>query len=445
MEQKIAQPAEQLNQEAVLPRPAVVPLNHERAQYKAERTPFSLDSSFAKLGEDYLRERLEKMQPATVEPEKHRGFFVLILANLHYSGALDRLSQEEKDKVEKIFGILVSASSKIPARDHKDDEKVIIAIKENYKQLAAIPKTETLQVGPYIVEFNPLRALRHRRAADISHSSLYASFNPKNFNYGSDKGMDPEASVEFGCSDISLMFNKFPFASGHSLFVYSRNGQMEDGVLNTSLRYPQFFNQRTLEVISKLRATYPKRVFAWNALGAYGSVNHGHIQAADDESEFPITTKALTNSQVASWPVAHKVFIGDQSLEQAAQCIREIHNLHFEKGNSSLFYNFLSVGERVYLFFRTAQELFGKGIAEEPDDDDPQVRAKYPLLAQYRMLGTGPAFAECAGRLIVADAKQFNTLKELSRAQPEQAKTWLDQVLGSVSYDRQQLSRLGIV
>ena len=351
------------------------------------------------------------------------AFLVAAIANLHYSGKLAELDPALQDRVITALNSCSAAAAK-KTTVLSDDDRVLLELRQQYSDIGSIPAVKELQVGPYLVEFNPLRALRPRREAERRASALRVPIDPNAFHYGKER-LAHEVISDFEAAGVTIshMLNKFPFAKGHTLFVPCRTGK-KDGS-----RYPQFLEGELFPLLQALAERHPERVIVWNSLGAYGSVNAAHFQAADNPRDFPLiaadneraTQGKLEAGYRSTAPyhnqervvVSHELFIGRQRFSALRDSIEDIHAAHLD-GRAVCFYNIICHADRVYNFVRKAQELFR---------DESIKFGAIPL-------GTGPAFAECAQRIVITDAEQFELLNSSNQSRAEEL---LDRMLRSIS------------
>ena len=171
-----------------------------------------------------------------------------------------------------------------PLNEPEDDLMVflkLMAIGFENLSLAEMRKT-----GPWEVQFNPLRALRPPRASAAKVDGLRQPFNPNGFHFAKPfLAKEVFWQGELLGQDISLLYNKFPFAPLHGLLVPARS----DGL-------PQFLTPHwhgyAWEATQALGARLPGFGLAYNSLGAYASVNHLHFQSFVRELPLPLLNPA---------------------------------------------------------------------------------------------------------------------------------------------------------
>lgn len=193
------------------------------------------------------------------------GAYILVLANASFDAALYAHLEQ---RLEAAFGDLHAAAENCP---NPDDLEV-------YQQLAALGGLEQIElaqfrpVGPWELQFNPLRALRPPRNAHAVIDRLRKPFNPDGFHFN--KPFLRKESIwagELGGRRAELLYNKFPFVFWHGLLVPEREREHPQYLSAAMHRY-------AWDVCAELGAGLPGLGLGYNAYGAYASVNHLHFQ-----------------------------------------------------------------------------------------------------------------------------------------------------------------------
>ncbi len=197
---------------------------------------------------------------------------------------------------------------------------------------AALEPTRVRMAGPWEVQFNRLRALRPPRVSRLAPESLHRPFDPDGFHFNR-PFMLAERYWE-GMLDgrtVSFYFNKYPFARHHTLLVPEREVQR-----------PQFLDRATLEWACRLLETaardVPDLLLAYNAFGAWASVNHLHFHLLRRATPLPIMT-------ADAWPVAFRTFAAPADAWPA------IERLHA----TAIGYNLLLAPGRITVVARARQ------------------------------------------------------------------------------------------
>ncbi|MFC1517835.1 hypothetical protein ACFL5G_04685 [Candidatus Margulisiibacteriota bacterium] len=322
------------------------------------------------------------------------SFFILALANLHYDGKLLSLKNTETgDVLEKIFTKNVKLALQKKAPERSEDEGVIIAISKKYKSIWNVPAIERKMVGNFFVEFNPLRALRPSRmsskkvARNNDYTPILQPFAKDDFNFAK-SFIDAEVFLEIKKPNISLAFNKYPYAKSHALCIIDRKKG----------EHPQLLTPYILEQVDYIQKLYPKAVLAWNSKGAHASVNHAHIHLIASNEDLPIMKlpieKKVENEAkggIVDWPINNRVFEGKDRFSNLKKYI--YRNIHTEEGmfiNKPVYYNLIFAGKKIFLFMIRDQQEFGMDVD--------------------KVIGTGIAWLEEGGKITTIDKDQYESV-----------------------------------
>ncbi len=231
------------------------------------------------------------------------------------------------------------------------------------------------------IQYNLLRGLRPARLAEGSSVGIQAPFDPQGFNFNR-----PFLARELFWSgtvedlDAHFFYNKFPFASGHLLFV----PQPADCL-------PQMLTSRHFQLAWRTVEAFGSRLpgfgFGYNSYGACASVNHLHFQTFSREALFPVEAfRWRHNGGDLDYPATCL------TAEDAKEGWYSLQQLH----QGSIPYNLLMRPGRMYLFPRDPGTAHGVA----------------PWSA------AGHAWYEMAGAAVVTGRETFNELgpDEISRA-----------------------------
>ncbi len=197
---------------------------------------------------------------------------------------------------------------------------------------AALEPTRVRMAGPWEVQFNRLRALRPPRVSRLAPDSLHRPFDPDGFHFNRPFMLDERywEGTLVGRT-ASFYFNKYPFARHHTLLVPEREA-----------RRPQWLDRPTLEwawaVLAEAVPRLPDLLLAYNAFGAFASVNHLHFHLLRRERPLPIMA-------ADGWPVAFRTFACPADAWPA------IERLHAE----AIGYNLLLAPDRITVIARARQ------------------------------------------------------------------------------------------
>ena len=201
------------------------------------------------------------------------GVFILVLANALADEKLWRalkpalIQKFEQLKLGKITGA-------------EDD---VIVFKQLLKlDLNTLEITKHKTLGNFELQYNPLRALRPQRMSSAKTQGMSADFNENGFHFN--KGFLQKELFFQGklfSKDISLFYNKFPFAKYHGLVVVEPEQQ------HPQLLTPEL-HQFAWMMANAIGLNIKGFTLAYNSYGAYASVNHFHLHCFVREQPLPI-------------------------------------------------------------------------------------------------------------------------------------------------------------
>jgi len=150
---------------------------------------------------------------------------------------------------------------------------------DEFEQLQVSPRR---QLGPWEVQFNPLRALRPARMSEARMEGLLRPFDASGFHFNKPfLAKEVLWRGELAGKPARLLYNKFPFAPLHGLLAPE-----------PELQRPQFLSPElhgwAWQVAQQAGAAIPGFGLAYNSLGAYASVNHLHFQTFVREQPLPV-------------------------------------------------------------------------------------------------------------------------------------------------------------
>ncbi len=194
--------------------------------------------------------------------------------------------------------------------------------------------------GPWEMQFNQVRALRPKRAAQQAVNGLRQGFDPAGFNFNR-PFLQKEVfwSGSLAGSSVDLLYNKFPFVDLHTLLVPERTAQA-----------PQFLERTYHDYVwgltNELGRSLPGLTIAYNSYGAYASVNHLHFQLSIRESPLPVAASCWDhNGGDRPYPSACRV------LTDSTAAWREIQDCH----DAGVAYNLIYEPGRIYCLARRRQ------------------------------------------------------------------------------------------
>jgi diadenosine tetraphosphate (Ap4A) HIT family hydrolase len=218
----------------------------------------------------------------------------------------------------------------------------------------------------WLLEFNELRALRPRREAAAAVTTIHHSFDATKFNF-TRIPVESYWSGKWQHQNVAFYFNKYPIAPYHTSIVPAPGAG-----------HPQYLTAQAHQLAWDLRAqlaeTQPGLVIAYNALGAYASVNHLHFQMIPEGAHLP-----LLHAPAGHYPVPFT------SHGTAGEAWDHIHGLQAHDQPFNLIY----AADRAIVIPRQFQ-----GTYDQP------------------AWNTGFAWYELAGALIITDEHAFQTLTD---------------------------------
>jgi hypothetical protein len=301
------------------------------------------------------------------------GVFVLVLANASYEPAMFARLREPLREIYDRWCARFDAADELATAAPADDADVFRRLRE-----LGFDKLETTrwrEVGPWQLQFNPLRALRPPRMSNAVVESLSRPFDADGFHFNK-PFLRREILWEGDMLGMPfrLLYNKFPFADLHGLLVPQ-----------PETCHPQFMTAdmlaRIWDVTALLGATLPGIGFGYNAYGAYASVNHLHLQSFVRESGvYPVAVPHWRhNGGDRDYPLPVQSF---ESRDAAWACLAGLHAANHA-------YNLLFLPGRLFVVQRRMQ-------------------------GSYRHSGWtgGFAWSETAGAVTVFSAQAFERLGE---------------------------------
>ena len=272
------------------------------------------------------------------------GTYILVLANAHFDPQLWRqLEPALQAKFKQLAGDLRRRSHLgLVLDDAKDDLQVFRRLLD--MGLEGLDDNEQRRLGPWELQFNPLRALRPPRMAEAVIRGISAPFNPERFNFNKPflrKEILWEGRI---CGRHSALFyNKFPFVELHGLLVPERR----HGLPQLLRREDNDYLWRLTESLSR---TLPGIGFGYNSYGACASVNHLHFQMFQRSHPLPLTAAQWRhNGGQQDYPLDCKVF---NNAGASWLCISELQRIRTS-------YNLVYLPGRLYCLPRRRQDECG--------------------------------------------------------------------------------------
>jgi diadenosine tetraphosphate (Ap4A) HIT family hydrolase len=215
------------------------------------------------------------------------GVFILVLANAAQDATL---WQSLRGKLRHRFNIHADEIRQTLRRGENpevpgDDLMVFLKLlamdlqPEEFELLQVAPPR---RLGPWEVQFNPLRGFRPARISETRVQGIMLPFDASGFHFNKPfLAREVLWRGELAEKPASLLYNKFPFAPWHGLLVPEPERQR-----------PQFLSPElhgwAWQVAMQAAAAIQGFGLAYNSIGAYASVNHLHFQTFVRQCPLPV-------------------------------------------------------------------------------------------------------------------------------------------------------------
>lgn len=256
---------------------------------------------------DALQQRFVAGLDAMLSRHDGLGVYILVLANAAQDPALWQPLREKLIVRHQHHAAAIKAALRRGGKLDAPEDDLMVFLKLMAMDLAPA-EFEQLQVspvrrlGPWEVQFNPLRALRPARMSTARVEAIMQPFDAGGFHFN--KAFLAKEVLwqgELAGKSARLLYNKFPFAPLHGLLVPEPESQR-----------PQFLSPAlhgwAWEVAQQAGAAIPGFGAAYNSYGAYASVNHLHFQTFVRAQPLALQCLAL-----AAYPLAAQRFDEPQS------------------------------------------------------------------------------------------------------------------------------------
>lgn len=185
-------------------------------------------------------------------------------------------------------------------------------------------------VGPWELQFNPVRGFRPPRSASRHPQSLRVPFDRDGFHFNRPfLRSETFWSGDFEGRRVDLLYNKFPFIERQTILVPDRESEQ-----------PQLLRERdhrlAWSLTSTLGQSMPGIVLGYNSLRAFASVNHLHFHLSPREAPLAIAAPIWRhNGGTLPYPVDCIVLDDPQATWHAiesAQAADRAFNLLYRPG-----------------------------------------------------------------------------------------------------------------
>ncbi len=212
------------------------------------------------------------------------GVYILAQANASFDPSIHALLEaplrERFDRLQRRYQKALREGRRLT--DPLDDQTVFLKLMAI--GIEDIRATEFRRAGVWEIQFNQVRSFRPPRMSGEKVNTIYNPFDPKEFHFNK-----PFLKKEIFWSgtlndrNVSMLYNKFPFAELHCLLVPEPRS-----------RKPQFLEQMDhgyiWDLTQQLGETIPGVGFGFNSYGGHASVNHLHFQMFVRDSQLPVSS-----------------------------------------------------------------------------------------------------------------------------------------------------------
>ena len=299
------------------------------------------------------------------------GAFILVLANASYD---KQLFSEMKALLKKRFDDWAEYFASADFDENllaADDVAVFRGLLE--LGFENIQETEKRMAGIWQLQYNPMRTFRPRRNADSKIESNRQDYDAQLFNFNK-PFLKKEIFWEgdFSGKPLRLLYNKFPFADLHGLFVMEPDKEK-----------PQWLFAQDHEFVWQFLTETGEKMpigMGYSSIGGFASVNHQHFQTFVSKKKYPVELSCWEhNGGHMAYPLSCRKFFKADDAWQFIDALQQ----------ASAAFNLLYRPGEVYCFSRAFQ-------------------------GSYRHAEWTPGFAwsETAGNVTVTSADEFRQLQE---------------------------------
>lgn len=272
--------------------------------------------------------------------EQSLGSFILVMANATFDHDIYNVT---KDFLQTNFSQLKSKYIDCFTQGRKVnevDEDLLVFLKMICVGFENLQMTAFRNTSDWQLQFNHVRGFRPNRIIQQQVDNLLLKFSAGRFNFNKPfMAKERLWEGEYKKSQLSLYYNKYPFAHYHTLLVPDREKQL-----------PQFLelSQHNMmwELLDSIGGNINGVGVGYNSRGAFSSVNHLHFQLFIRDKIFPVClSKWQHNGGTERYPATCHVFT---SSKESEQFIADLHE-------SNTAYNLLYFPGRIYCFPRKMQ------------------------------------------------------------------------------------------
>lgn len=320
-------------------------------------------------------------------PEMSAALAVLLLSNMGICGV--KVALAFFDRVKFDF-------SRISIEHLKILCDMLQKVDRKTRELTLDPP-QRVGIGGFMLQFNEIRGYRPLTTQVDENAKIDEPFDPEGFSYLKTDPAERFHRAQIGDMGFDFLFNLFPFAPFHFVFVPEREKQHRQFLSNDN----DFARRVLTNAWMLIMGSRDRNIrLSFNALGAHATANHFHFQGffVDREWQLPIDAFLKEYGSLAGWHVRHAVWLPASTpnlIEQTLLHIQQMHKLYWKaeeekKPEEKVSFNLYMSPRGVAILPRRHQ-----GAA--------------PYLAQIQSAGftTGFAFYELTGEIICPDQGSF--------------------------------------
>lgn len=269
--------------------------------------------------------------------------FILVLANASFSPALyASLRDRLQTHYQELHRDLLTALQHGRRIDEAEDD-LLVFLKIAVLGFDRLELTEQRAAGCWEVQFNQLRSFRPLRDSQRSLPSIHMPFDAQGFHFNQPfLRREVIWSGELLGESIDLFYNKYPFVESHALLVPDRQRCLPQYL-------PWEVHEYVWRLVQHLGRALPDLRVGYNALGAFASVNHLHLQLFVRRQPLPVEQAHWRHSGgTLSYPVT---CLPAEDVDRAWLLIERLH----EQNHA---YNLLYTPGRMYCLPRKKQGEF---------------------------------------------------------------------------------------
>ena len=239
--------------------------------------PFGSNDAFR----DAFAAGLERL----LQDEEGLGPFILVLANATFDPSIHDLLRHDLARRFGELGERCRSAFVVGREIPEPPDDLVVFLKLMAMGFDAIEHGRRRVLGPWDLQFNQVRALCPKRAADLVPSGITAPFDPNGFQFNKPfLRKETFWSGSLAGLELDLLFNKFPFVDLHALLVPQREAGEPQYLSSARHREIWGLTERLARKLSGIGLGY-------NSYGAYASVNHLHFQMFLREDPLPVASE----------------------------------------------------------------------------------------------------------------------------------------------------------